>query len=286
MIQIGPYRIDLLESGRFALDGGAMFGVVPKTLWSKNHPADEANRISLALRTLLLRGDGRVILVDTGMGNKFSPKHQAMYGLDPDAGDLLSALAAHGLTPEDVTDVILTHLHFDHAGGATCLRDGEVVPTFGRARYWVQQRNWDWACQPTERDQASYLPENFQPLMAAGQLELLQGEGEILPGISAWISDGHTIGQQIVRVHDDTQSLVFCADIIPTASHLRLPFIMGYDLQPLVTLEEKRQILSRAAAENWLLVFEHDPLIPAAYVQEGPKGFAVREALSATGSAS
>lgn len=282
-MQIGPYRVHSLETGRFALDGGAMFGVVPKTLWNRSHPADDLNRITLALRILLLIGNGRVILIDTGIGHKFSPRHQEMYAIDLESSNLRLSLAAHGLSAADVTDVILTHLHFDHAGGATELSDGKPVPAFPNATYHVQQRNWDWANHPSDKDRASYLKENFLPLQQHGQLRLLQGgltdqaEHEILPGISAWLSDGHTIGQQLVKVSDGTQSVVYCADIIPTASHLSLPYIMGYDLQPLLTLEEKRRLLTQAADEKWVIVFEHDPYMSACTVTQGEKGIVLKE---------
>ena len=279
-MKIGPYRVHTLETGHFALDGGAMFGVIPKTLWSKQHPADERNRIALALRVLLLVSDEKVILIDTGIGDKFAPKHQEMYAIDQSSNSLSSALAAHNLAPADITDVILTHLHFDHAGGATVLRDGQAVPAFSNALYHVQRRNWDWAQSQNERDRASYLKENFEPLMDHGQLRLLEGDGEILPGISAWLSDGHTIGQQLIKVSDIQQALVYCADIIPTASHLGLPFIMGYDLQPLLTMEEKRRLLQQAADSDWIIVFEHDPLMAACRVRHGAKGVELAEAIT------
>ncbi|MEZ0370489.1 MAG: MBL fold metallo-hydrolase, partial [Candidatus Sericytochromatia bacterium] len=174
-MKIGPYQVHTLETGRFALDGGAMFGVIPKTLWSRKHPADALNRIELALRILLLVGDDRVILVDTGIGSKFPDKYAQMYAIDLTVANLEASLAAHDLSPADVTDVVLTHLHFDHAGGATLLRDGLPVPAFPNAVYWTQQRNWDWAQSQNERDRASYLKENFAPLRAQDQLRLLQG---------------------------------------------------------------------------------------------------------------
>lgn len=278
-MKIGPYEIQTLETGRFALDGGAMFGVVPKVLWSQHYPADELNRITMALRVLLLRSEEHVVLIDTGLGDKFSEKQAQMYGMEPGSGSLLLALEQAGLRPEEITDVILTHLHFDHAGGAT-RREGEnLVPTFPQARYWVQQRNWDWANHPSEKDRASYLKENFQPLHEAGVLHFLDGESEILPGIFAWVSDGHTVGQQLIRVQDPQTALIYCADIIPMAAHLRLPYIMGYDLYPMTTLEEKRRILERACAEGWILVFEHDPRVAACRVNVGAKGAQIAEEL-------
>ncbi|MGV3525169.1 MAG: MBL fold metallo-hydrolase [Candidatus Sericytochromatia bacterium] len=279
-MKIGPYEVFTLETGRFALDGGAMFGVVPKTLWNRAIPADDLNRIPLALRTLLLVGAGRVILVDTGIGDKFPARQQDMFAIDLTQSNLLTSLASHGLQPADITDVILTHLHFDHAGGATRRVGDKLVPTFPNARYWAQQRNWDWAQNPTDKDRASYLKENFDPLMQHGQLTLLQGQCEILPGVSAWLSDGHTMGQQLIRVHDQTHSLIYCADIIPTSAHLGVPWVMGYDLQPLVTMDEKRRLLDQAAAEDWVIVFEHDPYMDACRVVAGEKGVILKESLS------
>lgn len=271
-MKIGPYEIHSLETGRFALDGGAMFGVVPKTIWNKKNPADELNRIEMALRIVLLKSHDKVILIDTGIGHKFGPKQHDMYAIDFESSNLKDSLKQHDLSFDDVTDVILTHLHFDHAGGATQVRDDKIVPTFKNATYYVQQKNWDWANHPSEKDRASYLKENFIPLMQAEQLTLLQGYTEILPGISTWLSDGHTIGQQLIRVQDQSENLIYCADIIPTSSHIGLPYIMGYDLQPLVTLEEKRRLLDQAASENWTLVFEHDPFMSACKVQQGERG--------------
>ena len=269
---IGDYQVSTLETGRFALDGGAMFGVVPKVIWQKKHPADELNRIDLALRVVLLQGQGRVILIDTGIGDKFPEKQAQMYGIDQSQSNLLSSLNQAGLRPEDVTDVILTHLHFDHAGGATCLKDGQLAPTFPQARYWVQRENWDWALNPSEKDRASYLPENFLPLHESGQLQLLEGPGDIFPGIRARLSQGHTTGQQLIEIYAQDETAIYCADIIPTASHIAVPFVMGYDLRPLQTIAEKKAILADAHTGNWILIFEHDPNIAACRVQRGEKG--------------
>lgn len=278
-MQIGDYEVHSLNTGFFALDGGAMFGVVPKKLWSREHPADDENRIRMALRTLLLKGKDRIVLVDTGIGNKFPEKYQKIYGIEQGTPPLYELLAAHDVSPEQVTDVVLTHLHFDHAGGATRYEGETLVPSFPQARHWIQSRNLEWAYHPTEKDRASYMTDNFSPIKEAGLFEVRSGAGEILPYVSAWVSDGHTIGQQLVKVSDNENTLVFCADIIPMASHLKLPYIMGYDLQPLVTLEEKRRILTQAAAENWILVFEHDPEITACRIETTEKGFGIKEVL-------
>lgn len=276
MLKIGPYTIDALETGEFALDGGAMFGVVPKLIWSRKIPVDAENRIDMRLRCLLLRCKDRVMLIDCGIGHKEDALFHKMYRVDYSRYTLEKSLAAHGLSATDVTDVILTHLHFDHAGGAT-IRDasGAVTPTFPKATYYVQRANLDWAKAPTERDRASYIPHNFMPLIEAGKLQVLDGAAEIFTGIHAEICEGHTTGLQTLRITDGTTTLYYCADLVPTSVHLPLPWIMGYDLRPLVTLEEKREILSRAARDRWILLFEHCPLTAAATVSLNDKGYAV-----------
>ena len=272
MIRIGAYEIYPVETGTFALDGGAMFGVVPRTLWEKSNPPDERNRITMAARALLLKGGGRTILVDTGNGGKFNEKLRAIYRMDASGADLNSSLARLGVSPGAVTDVILTHLHFDHAGGATAVRDGEAVPAFPNARYYVQAEHWRAAQSPTERDRASFYPDDFEPLRRAGVLEFTEGEGEILPGISVAVIHGHTAALQCPVVSDGRTTLFYCADLVPTSSHVPLAWIMGYDLRPLVTLEEKRRLLGRAVDEGWIMVFEHDPHLPAARLARTEKG--------------
>lgn len=273
-MHIGPYRIERLSDGLFHLDGGAMYGVIPRVLWSRKAPPDEMNRIALGLNCLLLRGDGRTVLVDAGIGDKFSEKERAMYGIERREGELLEALAAMDIAPEEVTDVILTHLHFDHGGGLTLRREGAILPTFPRARHHVQRSNWDWAMKPTERDQASYLKENYAVLEELDLLRFLDGDVEILPGIHAMGTKGHTTGHQMVRIEGPEGTAVYCGDLIPTSWHLPLPWIMGYDLRPLETLEEKRSLLARASEGNWTLFFEHDP---------DPARFAGKVALDAKG---
>ena len=279
-MRIGSYEVCTLETGRFALDGGAMFGVVPKVVWEKLHPADASNRIEMALRVVLLRSDSQVILIDTGIGDKFSPVQAERFGLDFSRWNLYGSLQQQGLSPDDITDVILTHLHFDHAGGATCLRDHQVQPTFPKARYWVQRQNWEWALNPTEKDRASYLKENFLPLDEAGQLHLLEGEGEIFPGIRARLTQGHTTGQQLIEIHGSDTCAVYCADIIPMAAHIAVPYVMGYDLHPLTTMSEKKALLQDAFDHNWILIFEHDPYMEACRVRQGSKGIEAGETVS------
>ena len=279
-MKIGSYELHAIETGRFALDGGAMFGVVPRPLWEKTSPPDERNRIAMAARALLAMGDGRRILVDTGNGDKFDQKFASIYKMESSGEIIDASLARHHLRPSDITDVILTHFHFDHAGGATRREGDRVVPAFPNARYYVQKQHWDAALHPTERDRASFLPDDFMPLLEAGVLNLIDGEKEILPGIRVRIVNGHTAALQCPLISDGTTSLLYCADLIPLASHLHLPWIMAYDLRPLITLEEKRKTLEQAVEEEWILFFEHDPVLKAGYVERGDKGYALATTLT------
>jgi glyoxylase-like metal-dependent hydrolase (beta-lactamase superfamily II) len=277
-MRIGNYELHPIETGRFALDGGAMFGVVPKTLWEKTNPPDEKNRIQMAARALLLidkSPSARRILVDVGNGSKFDDKLTSIYKIDTSRYDLISSLQQHHLAPEDITDVILTHLHFDHAGGSSYRHHGEIKPTFPRAKYYVQREHWSAANNPTERDKASFFKDDFIPLQHHGLLEFTDGEGEILPGIGVRIVHGHTTALQCPVITDGTTTVFYCADLMPTISHVNLPWIMAYDLRPLVTLEEKRRVLHDAVDENWILFFEHDPGTEAARVVRTEKGFAL-----------
>ncbi len=257
---LGPWKVHALETGYLWLDGGAMFGSVPKTLWSRTNPPDERNRIRLAMRCLLLEGGGRRILVDDGLGTKFPPKLVDIYRVEAAVPTLEDSLGDLGLAVEDVTDVVLTHLHFDHAGGST-RRDGErLVPRLPRARYYVQRRNWENAHAPNPRERASYLGENYDPLEEAGVLTLWDGKLEPWPGVEVFTFDGHTRGQQGVRVSGPEGVLYFVSDMIPTASHVRVPFVMGYDVAALESMTEKRELLERASAERAWVMLEHDPV--------------------------
>ncbi len=274
-MRIGSCELSFVSDGEFRLDGGAMFGIIPQPLWTKRAPPDDAGRIEMALRCLLLRVDDRIILVDTGMGDKWNEKEAARFGLDQSSRSMARALAAEGLTADDITDVLLTHLHFDHAGGATRLNeDGKLVLSYPKAKYWVQRRNWQHAQNPTARDQGSYRKENFAPLINSDQLVLLDGPSEIAPGVDTIIFEGHTVGQQLVRVRDQEsgQWLLYCADIIPSSAHLHAPWVMGYDLMPDVTAREKARIVGRAVDEGGWLAFEHDPKVAACKVRLDEKG--------------
>ena len=274
---IGGYRVHAIETGRFGLDGGAMFGVVPKVLWERSDPADQRNRIDMAARALLLVGNGRVILVDTGNGDKLPEKLREIYKIETGGSTLRSSLEVLGIRPADVTDVILTHLHFDHAGGATVRQGDRLAPAFPNARHYVQREHWEAALSPTERDQASFFRDDFLPLHEQGVLHFTDGDGEILPGISVEVFYGHTTALQCPVISDGKDTLIYCADLVPLSAHVQLPWIMAYDLRPLMTLEEKRKILARAAAERWVLFFEHDPRVAAARIALGEKGYVVQE---------
>lgn len=261
MIELGDVRVHLLKDGRFALDGGAMYGVVPRSLWEKNDPPDEKNRVTLGLNIALIETGGKRVLVDTGMGDKWSEKERAIYRIDRST-TLLESLRALGLSAEDIDVVINTHLHFDHAGGNTRERDGKVVPTFPKARYVVQMGEWEDATHPHERNRASYLEPNFVPIAEARQLETVQGQAEVAPGVHVVPVGGHTAYHQMVIVEGGRQALVIPTDLVPTAGHLPLAYIMGYDLFPVGTLEAKRRVLKDAAERGSLLLFYHDPKTP------------------------
>jgi len=263
--EIGSLRCHTLEAGRQRLDGGAMFGVVPKPLWSRRIPADDRNRIPLALRCLLVEHPDGLVLVDTGVGNKEDEKFRDMYGVENDgtAGptQLEDALAELGFGPDDVAWVINTHLHFDHAGGNTYRAPGSDRPllAFARATYIVQRGELDFARHTNERTRGSYFSHNFEPIDQAGRWQLVDQAADILPGIRVRLTPGHVPFHQSVLVADAGDATLFLADLIPTSAHLPLPWIMGYDVEPLRTLETKRAILAEAAEQGWRLVFEHDP---------------------------
>lgn len=272
MPKIGSYTLHTIETGRFGLDGGAMFGVVPKPLWEKQMAPDARNRISLNMRCLLLEGAGRVMLIDNGLGDKYDDKFAGIYAVDPSHSNLRSSLEAAGFTPEDITDVILTHLHFDHCGGSTTRQGEALVLTFPNATYHVQQAHWDWARSPNARERASFLAENIEPLATSQQIHLLDGDGPLFPGVRVMTVNGHTEGQQLVKISGPEGTLVYVADLLPTTAHVRLPWIMAYDVRPLVTLREKQAFLEAAVAENWQLFFEHDPDVEVAGLQKTEQG--------------
>jgi glyoxylase-like metal-dependent hydrolase (beta-lactamase superfamily II) len=265
------YTAHPIEAGRFGLDGGAMFGVVPRPLWSKKSEPDEAGRIPLSTRCLLLEGEGRLILIDVGIGDKFDAKHRGIYAMQ-DGPSLIDGIRAAGFDSSDVTDVILTHLHFDHCGGATAYRDGKSRVIFDRATHHVQRAHWDWALASNPREKASFLSENLQPLRDEGNLNLIDGAQAILPGIQVEPVNGHTEAQQIIHIDGvGDQRLVYVADLMPTTAHLSPVWGMSYDLLPLVTIQEKTEFLKRAVEGNWRVFFEHDPFVESAAIVMGER---------------
>ena len=257
VIELGPIKVHVLRESTFWLDGGSMFGVVPRAVWERSDPPDERNRVALAANVALVETAGRRVLIETGMGERWEPREVERYRLQ--GGGLLPALAALGVGPQDVDVVINTHLHFDHAGGNTRRAEGKVAPTFPRARYVVQLGEWEDATHPHERNHASYREDDFVPLAAARQLETVQGEVEVAPGVRVMPVGGHTAYHQIVVIEGGGRTLAVPTDLLPTASHLPLPFIMSYDLFPVGTLQAKRRLLQRVVEEDWSLLFYHDP---------------------------
>lgn len=260
-MRVGRFEATLVADGSFRLDGGAMYGTVPRNLWCRHEHPDENNRISLRLGTLLIRTPrGRTVLVDAGLSSKYekNPKFLKIYAVERPV-TLRDELKILGLAPSDIDLVINTHLHFDHAGGDTEYgEDGKLGPTFPKARYLVQKLEWEDATHPHERNAASYLQENFAPLDDGNVLDLIDGAFEIEPGLTVVRTGGHTRGHQCVMLQSEGETAVFMGDLIPTRAHVPLPYIMGYDLFPLDTLEAKRGLLKRAVAENWIVLFQHD----------------------------
>ncbi|MDM8541552.1 MBL fold metallo-hydrolase [Desulfococcaceae bacterium HSG9] len=278
-MKFGNYECTSIGMGYFYIDGGAMFGIVPKVLWEKQTPADAKNRIQMNMRSLLIRGNGKTILVDAGIGTKLTDKEKTIYGFEEEMGNMDAVLARQNLTPDDITDVIITHLHFDHAGGATYIENGELRPTFPNATYYIQKAQWETAMNPHSRDKNSFPAINFKPLKEAGVLTLLDGPGELSDGIELLVTHGHTAAQQHPLIKGADKSLFYCADLIPMAAHIPLSWIMAYDNLPMTIMEEKQAVLERAYKENWVLVFEHECGITAATVQRGSKGIEIKKTI-------
>lgn len=289
-----------IPTGLFGLDGGSMFGTVPKVLWEKAIPADEHNRIPMEARCLLVKSKHLNILVDTGNGRDFIAKYgeklggkfATMYNINDEGPNLEKSLQKYGVSFNDIHFVFLTHLHFDHAGGATCERNGKIVPTFPNAKYFLQKKNLDTALNPNIRERSSYFAANFQPLIESKQLVLLDENKilngndvgivensvqELIPEVEVFITHGHTQGQQHPLFKTDDAYIFYCADLIPTSHHVRLAWIMGYDLDPLKIIDEKREILKKASEQSWKLFFEHDPVCDLATVDTDHKDFKVAQ---------
>jgi len=274
---IGRWKVYALDTGYFSLDGGAMMGSVPKVLWEKTNPSDLVNRIELALRCLLVDDGENVVLIESGIGNKYPDKFKKMFNIRQHDNALSDTLSKYGYSNKNITHMVLTHLHFDHAGGAVILDDNnKLVPAFPNAKYYISEDNWNAGLNPSPRDSSSYLQENYIPLKDAGVLYIIPENSNIIKGIDTYVVHGHTTGQQLIKV-SDKKTMIFCSDLIPLESHLKLPWIMGYDLNAALTLKEKKEFLDLASDNNWLLFFYHDPKTIAVKIKKSEKYYEIIE---------
>ena len=267
-LSIGDFELTAVSDGNYLLDGGGFFGVVPKTLWSKKTTADENNRVPTGLNSILVRSGDKTILIETGIGDKLPEKMARIYG---QPAKLLDNLSAAGIAPDEIDIVINSHLHFDHCGWNTIRHNGTIVPTFPRAKYYVQEGEWKHAHE-RQRDSISYFHENYDPLVESGQMQLLRGNCEIVPGISVEVFSGHTRDMQAIFIMSGGQTACYISDLIPTSAHIELNWVMAFDLYPLETIESRKRYYSRAIPEKWLTMFTHDPKIPWAYLEKDESG--------------
>jgi glyoxylase-like metal-dependent hydrolase (beta-lactamase superfamily II) len=275
-LTLGDFELSIFSDGTYPLDGGAFFGVIPKVMWARKVSADDRNYVTSGLNSLLIRTGKQNVLVETGMGNKLSERMIKFYG---QPAKLLENLAAANVAPEDINIVINSHLHFDHCGWNTVRdKNGKVVPTFPRAKYYAPEGEWQYARKPSERDAISYISENYDPLVESGQMTLLKGGEKIVPGISVETFRGHTASMQGVIVESRGQSACYISDLIPTIAHIDISWGMGFDLYPLHTIESKKRYYARAIVEKWLTVFTHDPNTPWAYIEKDESGKLVTRA--------
>ena len=282
-VTFGQFELYSLEAGRFRLDGGAMFGVVPKTLWSKQLQADEKNRIPMGMRCLLIKSNetGKTYLIDNGSGDKFNDKMASIYALDYEHSDLISSLEKCGFKPDDITDLIFTHLHFDHCGGTTTYdENGELQEVFPNATYHVNKRHWETATDPNAREKASFFSENLEPIKNSGRLNLVGDHSEFERGLTSLPVDGHTQGQQLPVLKHNSSTIVYAGDLIPTFAHIPLPWVMGYDMIAVQTLREKEEFLNNAVDENWYLFLEHDAEHEMVTVKKENGKFLLKDSLS------
>jgi glyoxylase-like metal-dependent hydrolase (beta-lactamase superfamily II) len=271
-------NLHTIETGLFKLDGGAMFGVVPKSIWQKTNPADDKNLCTWAMRCLLIEDGDRLILVDNGIGDKQDPKFLSHYYLHGD-DSLDRSLAAKGFNRSDITDVFLTHLHFDHCGGSICREGDKLVPAFKNATYWSNEQHWDWAVNPNDREKASFLKENILPIQESGQLQFLTEQDGLSfhEGISIRFAYGHTDAMMLPQLEYKGKTIVYMADLLPSVGHLPIPYVMAYDIFPLKTLTEKKSFLQEAADKNYILYLEHDPIHECCTVEQTEKGVRLQE---------
>jgi len=270
-------KLHTINTGYFKLDGGAMFGVVPKSIWNKLNPADENNLCNWAMRLLLIEDEGRLILIDTGIGNKQSEKFFSHYYLHGD-DTMEKSLAANGFTKDDITDVFLTHLHFDHCGGAIERVGDKLQPAFKNATYWSNRKHWQWATEPNAREKASFLKENILPIQESGQLKMMDvNNPQLTQHISLRFANGHTEAMMLPVINYNEKTIVYMADLLPSVAHIPLPYVMAYDMFPLTTLEEKESFLNEALQNNYILFFEHDPQVECCTLEQTEKGIRTKD---------
>jgi len=274
-MKIGQYKLFSIETSEFSLDGGAMFGIIPKVMWEKKAPSDSYNRIKMVTRSLLLVSDSHKILIDTGNGSKWTKKYLDLYNIDLSMYNIKSSLNKYGFTSDDITDVICTHLHFDHAGGNTIYDEDRLVPSFSNATYWISQKNWDLANHPSQKDRGSFIEDDWEVLGQNNMIRLVKEE--FLPGIEIYFTQGHTDGLMHPIISDGNKTLFYGADIFPTAAHIPIPWVMSYDLRPTETVKEKDRLLKKMHDEEWILFFEHDPIYQACTINFDGKHYCMNK---------
>ena len=272
-MKIGKYDLYSVETSEFGLDGGAMFGIIPKPVWEKKVSADELNRVNMVTRSLLLVSDEKKILIDTGNGTKWEEKYKQIYDINTDQYNIEKSLRKYGFSSEQITDVICTHMHFDHIGGNTKIKSGEVVPTFPNAKYWISEENWKLANHPSQKDAGSFIEHDWKVLEENQMIEIIDGREPFIEGIETFVTHGHTPGLLHPIVSDGSNKLFYGADIFPMVAHIPIPWVMAYDVQPVVTMEEKQKLLQKMEREDWILFFEHDPHIQACTVHKDGKHY-------------
>ena len=272
-MKIGKYDLYSVETSEFGLDGGAMFGIIPKPVWERKVSADELNRVNMVTRSLLLVSDEKKILIDTGNGTKWEEKYKQIYDINTDQYNIEKSLGKYGFSSEQITDVICTHMHFDHIGGNTKIKSGKVVPTFPNAKYWISEENWKLANHPSQKDAGSFIEHDWKVLAENQMIEIIDGREPFIEGIETFVTHGHTPGLLHPIVSDGSNKLFYGADIFPMAAHIPIPWVMAYDVQPVVTMEEKQKLLQKMGFEDWILFFEHDPHIQACTVHKGEKHY-------------
>jgi glyoxylase-like metal-dependent hydrolase (beta-lactamase superfamily II) len=268
-LTLGDFELIAVSDGTYRLDGGAFFGVVPKVMWEKKVKADAENYVPVGLNSVVVRTGQQTVLIETGIGNKLPERLIKIFG---QPAKLLDNLNAVGISPEDIDIVINTHLHFDHCGWNTMIKDGRIVPTFPKAKYYAPEGEWQHGRLQLERDAISYMSENYDPLIKTGQMELLQGDQEIVPGISVRVFPGHTLHMQAVIIESGSQTACYISDLIPTSAHIDLTWVMAFDLLPLRTIESRKRYYAQSIPEKWLTMFTHDPNVPWAYVEKDERG--------------